>query len=100
MARNTVLPNLFIGTKEGSRNISEFRQEKQASNCIGVQVLHLRCSMTESLEGDPYRFFTIRSELEVSQRGIQSEAKNLILFFLLRAIFIANRKMSKLFLSI
>ena len=29
-----------------------------------------------------YRFFTIRSELEVFQRGIQSKAKNLFFIFL------------------
>ncbi|MGX1752083.1 hypothetical protein [Sphingobacterium sp. NPDC055346] len=33
-------------TKEGSRNITEFIQDKKAKNGIGVQFLHLRCSMT------------------------------------------------------
>src|SRR5690606_7685337 len=39
---------------------------KSNKNCIGVQVLHLRWRMTRSRGGDPYRFFTDRSELEMN----------------------------------
>ena len=39
-------------------------------HCIGVQVLNLRLRMTRSRGGEPYRFFTVRSELEMRWRGI------------------------------
>ena len=48
-------------TQEGSRNHT-------IKDCIGVQFLYLRYRMTGPVGGEPYRFFTYRSELDIPER--------------------------------
>ena len=47
-----------------------------------VQVIHRRWMMTGTFGAFTYRFFTDGSELEVSQRGIQSVNEESIFVFL------------------
>gem|GEM_PF-3164269 len=70
---------------ERSRNHTNY-------DSIGVQVLNLRFRMTGNCRTFTYRFFTIRSELEVSHRGIQSKAKNLFLFLLWIDVIVSTAK--------
>jgi len=89
MAENTVLPNLKLVRKKGLGTL-------QIS-------LHWRTGHVTAVQNDSalwrknVQFFTNRSELEMGQRGIQSEAKNLFFIFFLGWLSFRYRKMRKLF---
>gem|GEM_PF-2884991 len=65
-------------------------------DCIGVQFLYLRYSMTGPAGGVPYRFLTDSSELKYAKEGFRVQRRIYCCFFM-RMLVIANRKMSKLF---
>ncbi len=48
---------------------------------IGGQVLDLRSRMTGGLGGEPYRFFTDRSESKFAKEGFRAKRRIYFLFF-------------------
>ncbi len=48
---------------------------------MGVQVLYLRYRMTGPIGGEPYRFFTNRSELDIPERDSERSEESIFYFF-------------------
>ena len=80
-------PGVTLGN-EGSRNHTN-------QECIGVQVVNRRLTMTADIWTLPYRFFTDRSESKFPERDSEHSEESIFVFFRNMS---SNRKMSKLFL--
>src|SRR5690606_13306797 len=61
--------SFYLDRLSSNRKMSKLFFIKSNKDCIGVQFLYLRYRMTGPVGGEPYRFFTYRSELEVSREG-------------------------------